>query len=231
MATTTTTATNPLWELQSQYLPETFRQAEDIYFKGDIGPYGGPRVAGYDPVRAQGANLGVQSALGPQQQLADTYTSGILGFAGGTAPAQQQLAQQAATAAGNPFQSTFGGARHARAANEAAARSIYGNQLSALGQIPSAQQAAFAPAATLSQIGRGQQDYQQQLIDADRQLYEEQRNLPYNWLAQYQQSLGFPGSVQPSTTSTQQQKASGFEKALGIGSLLLGGGGFLGGLF
>ena len=228
MATTTTTSQNPLWDLQAQYLPETFRQAEDIYFRGDVGPYTGPRVAGYDPVRAQGANLGVQAAFGPQQQLADAYSSGILGYAGGTAPAQQRLATQAATAASAPFGSTFGGARHARAANQAAADSIARNQLTALGQIPSAQQAAFTPAQTLSQIGQGQQQYQQQLIDADRQLYDEQRNLPYNWLAQYQQALGFPGSVTPSTTSTSQQKASGFEKALGIGSLLLGGGGLFG---
>lgn len=232
---TTTTTTNPLWELQAQYLPETFRQAEDIYFKGDVGPYSGPRVAGYDPVRAQGANLAVQAAYGPQQQLADAHSQGLLGFAQGTAPAVNQLAQQSATAAGAPFTSTFGGARHARAANEAAARTIAQNQLSALRQLPEAQKSALIPAQTLGEVGKGQQQYQQQLINADKQLYDDQRNLPYDWLTKYQTALGFPNTVSPGSTVTDNTPtgfAGGVSSGLsdlgsslitGIGSSLLGG--------
>ena len=234
---TTTTTTNPLWELQAQYLPETFRQAEDIYFKGDVGPYSGPRVAGYDPVRAQGANLAVQAAYGPQTQLADAHSQGLLGFATGDAPTVNRLATQAATAAGAPFGSTFGGARHARAANEAAANAIAQNQLSALGQLPEAQRSALAPADTLGQVGRGFQDYQSQLINADKQLYDEQRNLPFDWLSKYQNALGFPGTVQPSSTVTDNRPtgfAGGVQSGLSnLGSSLIGGIGsaLIGGLF
>ena len=232
MATTTTTGSNPLWDLQAQYLPESFRQAEQIYFGGAPGPYPGQTVAGFDPVRAQGINKGLTAAAGPQQQLADAHTSGILGIATGDDPTTQRLAQQASAAVTNQAvgSGVIGGARQLQAANRAASDTIANRQLSALGQIPSAQQSALAPSQTYGAAGRTQQDYQQRLIDADRAKYDEQQNLPFNWLTQYQQALGFPGSVSAPSTSVQQTP-SGASSALdnlggqlvsGIGSSLLG---------
>lgn len=233
MATTTTTTQNPLWDLQAQYLPESFRQAEQIYFGGAPQYYPGETVAGFDPVRAQGINRGLQAAAGPQQQLADAYTQGILGIAQGTDPTTQRLAQQAGAAVSNQAfgSGTLGGIRATQAAQGAAADAIASRQLSALGQIPQAQAAALAPAQTFGQAGRTQQDYQQQLIDADRDRYQYNQNLPYNWLSQYQKSLGFPAAVQPATTSTQQSQRSGLDTAIGLGSLFFGGKGLLGGIF
>ena len=227
MATTTTTGQNPLWDLQAQYLPETFRQAENIYFGGAPGPYPGQTVAGFDPVRAQGINKGLQAAAGPQQELADTYTSGILGIARGDDPTTQRLAQQAGAAVSNQASGSgvLGGLRASQAGQEAAARTIADRQLSALGQIPQAQQAALAPAETYGAAGRTQQAYQQSLIDADKAKYQEQQNLPFNWLTQYQQALGFPGSVSaPTTTAVQEPSgfSSGVESGLGnLGSSLI----------
>ena len=93
-------ASNPLWDLQAQHLPGIYSAAQDIYNKGPASPYPGSTVAGFDPVQAQGLNLGVDAALGPQQQLANAYSSGILGIAQGTDPTTQRLAQNAAAATG-----------------------------------------------------------------------------------------------------------------------------------
>ena len=234
MATTVTSASNPIGELQAQYLPETFRQAEQIYFGGAPSYYPGQTVAGFDPVRAQGINRGLTAAAGPQQQLADAYSGGILDVATGSDAGTQRLAGQAAAATAAPFSGAglLGSTYHQDAANRAAADATLDRQFDAYSHIPGAQQAALAPAQTYGQAGRTQQDYQQSLVDADKARYDYQQNLPFNWLQQYQQGLGFPGSVSAPTTTTQQNKASGFEQALGVGSLLLGGGsGILGGLF
>ena len=224
----TTTNTNPLWDLQAQYLPGTFQSATEIYNQGAPGYYPGQTVADLDPVKVQGLNLGVDAALGAQTDLANTYATQLGGIAGGTDAYTQQLANQAAGATnfGYGQAGTLGSARHANAASQAASNTIADRQLSALSQIPQAQQAATLPGQTLSQIGGQTQDYAQSLIDADKQKYDYQANQPYNWLNQYQSALA-PGGFNPSTTTSQQ--ASGLEQASGIVSLLGGIGGLFGG--
>ena len=236
--TTTTTGQNPIWDLQSQYLPEAFKQAEKIYFGGAPAYYPGETVAGFDPVRAAGINQGVQAAYGPQQQLADAHSQGILDIARGTDPATQRLAEQAGGAVNAAYAGagTLGSARNQLAANAAAGDVIAKRQLDALSQIPSAQQSALAPAQTLSAAGKGQQDYQQRLIDADKQRYDYQQNLPSNWLNQWLGAIGTPGWSAP--TSTSVASPSGFSAGVdsglqNFGSSLIGniGSSLIGGLF
>ena len=224
----TTTTDNPLWNLQAQYLPGTFQAATDIYNQGAPGYYPGSTVAGLDPLKTQGLNLGVDAALGAQTDLANTYATQLGGIAGGTDAYTQQLANQAAGATNFGFgqAGTLGSARHANAASQAATNTIADRQLSALSQIPQAQTAAATPGQTLSQIGGVTQDYAQSLIDADKQKYDYQANQPYNWLNQYQSALA-PGGISAPTTTNQQ--ATGLETATGIASIiggLFGGGGF-----
>ena len=224
----TTTQSNPLWDLQAQYLPGTFQAATDIYNQGAPGYYPGSTVAGLDPVKTQGLNLGVDAALGAQTDLANTYATQLGGIAGGTDAYTQQLANQAAGATnfGYGQAGTLGSARHANAASQAAANTIADRQLSALGQIPQAQDAVAQPGQTLSQIGGVTQDYAQSLIDADKKKYDYQANQPYNWLNQYQSALAPQGISAPTTTN---QQATGLETATGIASIiggLFGGGGF-----
>ena len=223
----TTTSSNPLWDLQAQYLPGTFQAATDIYNQGAPGYYPGQTVADFDPVKAQGLNLGVDAALGAQTDLANTYATQLGGIAGGTDAYTQQLANQAAGATNFGFgqAGTLGSARHANAASQAAANTIADRQLSALGQIPAAQQAATLPGQTLSQIGGQTQDYAQQLIDADKKAYDYSANQPYNWLNQYQSALAPSGFSAPTTTNEQ---ATGLETATGLVSLLSGVGGLFG---
>ena len=212
------TSINPLWDLQAQYLPGTFQAATDIYNRGAPGFYPGQSVAGFDPVRAQGTNLAVDAALGPQQQLAGQQSDFLSGILGGTDQATSTLAQQAAQATGGAFgqSGTFGSARHAQAANNAATQQILDRQFDAADRVAGAQQTALAPAQTLTQAGRSFQDYQQDLLDADKQRYDYQANLPFNWLQQYQSALA-PAGISAPTSTTQQQGG-------GIG-------GFLSGLF
>ena len=188
---TTTSTENPLWDLQAQHLPGIFDTARNIYNQGPV-----QQVADFDPTRAQGINLAVDAALGPQQQLAQAHTSGLLGIAGGTDPATQRLAGQAAAASqlGAAGAGALGGARAQRAANAAAGDVIANRQLQALSQIPAAQQSAVAPAQTLTQAGKTFQDYNQDLLTAAQ---------PFNWLNQYRDVIGSPQAPTTSIDSTK----------------------------
>ena len=223
----TTTQDNPLWNLQAQYLPGTFQAATELYNQGAPAYYPGQTVADFDPVKAQGLNLGIDAALGAQTDLANTYATQLGGIAGGTDAYTQQLAGQAANATNYGFgqAGTLGSARHANAANQAASNTIANRQLDALSQIPAAQQAALAPGQTLSQIGGTTQDYQQQLLDADKDRYDYTANQPFDWLNQYQQTISAPGFSSPTTTN---QKATGLETATGWLSFIDGAKDFLG---
>ena len=216
---TTTSGSNPLWDLQSQHLPGIYNAAADIYNQGPAAPYPGSTVAGFDPVQAQGLNIGVDAALGPQQQLADAYTSGILGIAQGTDPTTQRLAQQAGTAVGQAAAGAgaLGSARGQLAQNTAAGNVIANRQLDALSQIPQAQTAALKPGQTLSGIGQTFQGHTQDVLDADVNKYETLANQPFNWLGQYQNVIG-PASAPTTTTSSTGPDFGGIVS--GIGGLL-----------
>ena len=234
--------TNPLWDIQRPYTQEALAEAQRQFRQGVPAPFSGPRVAGFDPVRAQGSNQALQAASGPQQQLADAYTSGILGIAQGTDEGTQRLATQAATAASAPFAAsgTLGSARGQLAANRAASDAILGRQFDAFRSIPSAQRAAVTPATTFTQAGRTQQDYQQSLLDAAQEQYAERVAAPQEHLQRYTDALGVPGvsapnqTPQPSAPSFGSRVSSGLQDAAVnaiVGGLGSGVSNFIGGLF
>ena len=228
-----TSSSNPLWDLQAQYLPGTFQAATDIYNQGAPGYYPGQTVADFDPVKAQGLNLGVDAALGAQTDLANTYATQLGGIAGGTDAYTQQLANQAAGATnfGYGQAGTLGSARHANAASQAAANTIADRQLSALSQIPQAQAAATLPGQTLTSIGNTTQDYAQDLINADKDRYNYEANLPYNWLNQYQSALAPGGINAPTSSSTKETGTSGIASSIGDIANIAGSIGTIAGLF
>lgn len=254
MATTTvrTDTSNPLWNLQAEYFPEVFRQAEDIYFQGAPEYFPGKTVADLDPVQVQGLNRQV-AATGGQQGLSDALTGGVQagipgiqgaydtlsGFAAGTDPVLQDLANRASQATQGQYAGagTLGSARGTRAGAQAASDTIANTRLNAaqsLGNlglsaaqlVPTAQSAALAPAQSLQEVGGFKRLYDQDLINAERERYDYNVNLPYNWLSQFSTALS-PNAAAPTTqTQTTSEKASGLESAVGtvgaVGSLLSG---------
>ena len=70
------TSSNPIADLQAQYLPDIYKQAQQQYEAGQLAPnyYPGQTLTGFDPVRAQGVNIGVDTALGAQTDLAQGQT-------------------------------------------------------------------------------------------------------------------------------------------------------------
>ena len=233
----TTTSTNPLWDLQAQYLPGTFQAATDLYNQGAPSPYQGQRVANFDPVRAQGLNLGVDAALGAQSDLAQAQTGLLGGILGGTDAGTQQLANQAAQASQGVYGAggTLGSARGQQAAANAASQAILDRQLQASGQVAQAQQNAARPGSTLASIGQQTQDYGQSVIDANIGAYNETANLPAAHLQQYQNFLA-PAGISAPTTGAGQKTGfeSGIENAaglIGVGTSLFGDGGLLSGFF
>ena len=226
------TTTNPLWDIQRPYTEEALREAQRQFRQGAPAPYSGPRVAGFDPVRAAGINRALQAAAGPQQQLADIYTGQISDIAQGTDPGTQRLARQA-SAAVTPAVSgagLLGSTYGASAAHKAATDTILGRQFDALSHIPRAQTAAITPARTFTEAGKTQQDYQQDLIDAAQQQYSEQVAAPQAHLKRYTDALGVPGvsaptqTPQPSAPSVGSQITSGLQDAA-VNALVSGLGG------
>ena len=71
------TTSNPVADLQTPYLSDIYKQAQQQYQVGQLAPnyYPGQTVAGFDPVRAQGVNIGVDTALGAQTDLAQGQTN------------------------------------------------------------------------------------------------------------------------------------------------------------
>ena len=203
MPTTTSTTQNPLWDIQKQYLPEAYSEAQRQFREGTGSQvYTGPRVADFDPVRAIGTNLALEAAAGPQTELADAYSSGLLGVLRGDDAGTQRLAAQAAQAAGVPYATagTLGSARQALASNRAASDAILGRQFDAYGHIPRAQTAAAVPSGTYVQAGKAQQAHQQALLDAQQAQFEEQQAAPTEHLERYTSALG---QVQPSSTVSE----------------------------
>ena len=220
--TTTKAGSNPQWDLQAPHLSNIYGAAQDIYNQGDIGYYPGSTVAGFDPVRAQGLNLGVDAALGPQQQLAQGQTNLLSGILAGTDPGTLRAAQQAAapinTGASNA--GVLGGARANYARDAATTDAILGRQLQASSQVGQAQLNAARPGQSLADIGSTFQDHTQAGITADNARWTDQRNQPFNWLNQYRDVIG---PTQAPQTTTQQETPSAFGAITGISSLLSGG--------
>lgn len=193
MATTTTT--NPLWDIQKPYVPETLTSASDIYHGR------GTPQTGTSPITATGYNKALEAASGPVADLAGTYAAQLQGIASGTDPYTQRLAQQAAGAQAGlaAGQGTLGSLRATQAGQGAAADVIAKRQLDALKQIPAAQLAA------------------QQESNIYRNVGTEQQNAAFDWLSRYRNALGLPGSSTPSTTTTRNP--SGLETLIGLGSI------------
>ena len=224
-STNTTSTQNPLWDLQAQHLPGIYDTARDIYNQGDQGPYAGSTVAGLDPVRAQGLNLGVDAALGAQTDLAKGQTDLLSGILSGTDAGTQTLANQAAQASQGIYGTggTLGSARGQQAAANAASQAILGRQLQASGQVAQAQNNATRPGATLAGIGTTTQGQTQAEIDADVTRHQDLRNQPFNWLNQYRNVIGSPQAPTETTNTTSPSFVDQFTEGLSLFGFAEGG--------
>ena len=163
----------------------------DAYYKDTSNVpdyYPANTVAGIDPYQQQALQQLLRAAPG-QTQLGQQYADVVSGYATGAAPAIQRLSQRAGQATADAFggTGTFGGARQRLAANQAAANTVYDNQLKALGHIPEAQQALTTGATTTAGVGDFYRDYNQNVIDEDIKRFNYYEQIPGQLL---QQRLG-----------------------------------------
>ena len=143
------TTSNPVADLQTPCLSDIYKKAQQQYEAGQLAPnyFPGQTLTGFDPVRAQGVNIGVDTALGAQTDLAQGQTDLLTNILSGSDPFTQQLANQAAQATSGAFGSagTLGSQRNYNAANKAAADAILNRQLDASQQVGTAQTNALTP--------------------------------------------------------------------------------------
>lgn len=198
--TTTQSTEHPYWEYQKQYAPGYLDKVKEF-------EEAGPQVAGTNEDLDAGTE-GIRTGAGTATDLAGTYADYLPGIISGDDATTQRLARQAGGAAANPYTQagTLGSARQQRASAGAAADTIANRQMQALGMIPQAQ---------LSQVLPGQ--WQQQSGMLQRGIEQEQLNAPYTHLNQVGGLYGFgPGFTGPqTTTTTNNQQATGWEKFMG----------------
>ena len=106
-----------------------------------------------------------------------------------------------------------------------------GNMMDAIGMAGGLAANDYKDISMLGLAGQGMDQYNQRLIDADRERYDYNANKDMGWLQNYIGLLG--GAPQPSqTTTTKVPNANPFQTALGLGmqGLSMFGGG-LGGMF
>lgn len=91
-----------------------------------------------------------------------------------------------------------------------------GNMVNALGMAPGFAADDWKNISMLGLAGQGIDDYNQRLIDAERERYNYEANADMNWLGNYIGLLG--GAPPPTTTSTTKAPAPNpFVSALGLG--------------
>ena len=192
------------------------------------------------------ADQATQSTIAGQggiPQAVDTLS----GIAQGVGPDySQNLADRSLAAVNRAYgdTGTFGGSRHALAGQQAVANTLadydlqqrqlqsqagqaLGNLgLSSLGYTPTAQQAQLGVGQTLQGTGAINQAHQQQLLDAQKNLFEQQQAQPVNWLQQYGNLIGFPGALNAAPTQ-QSSRPTGIESIAGLAGIFGG----LGGIF
>ena len=175
----TSTSSNPYADVTAPLIKPTVEAAQGIYNQG-VTPLTSLQQQAFDqttPIAQQQANLAQQQA------------AGYSGIAAGTDPVTQKLAQQAANASGAGFANagTFGSARHANAANRAAADTIAKRQLQGLQGLSTAQNSLQRPITLQQTQGEKLRDFQ--------------ANEPWRHLGQFQDAIGFGQNV-PTTSST-----------------------------
>jgi hypothetical protein len=106
-----------------------------------------------------------------------------------------------------------------------------GNMMNALGMAPGFAANDYKDISMLGLAGQGMDEYQQRIIDAERERYDYNANKDMSWLSNYVGLLG--GAPPPSTTGTVTTPAPNpWATALGLGlqgASMLGGFGGMGG--
>lgn len=225
------------------------------YYPGTtVAPFNPTQTAGMSSVTGAAptaSSVATNFTLPALQQALTATDVGNNPFVAGSAkaavqPLYENLTQQVlpslrqgAVASGNRGSSREGIAagqavgQTAEAAGNATAN-IYGNaynsglnaMLSGINQTPTVQSSLFAPGQTVANVGAQQQQQTQAEINAAKEKFAYEQNLPYEMLSDYAGLISTPygGSAESTVTGTPPDKASQ------ILSLILGGAGTAGGV-
>ncbi|MDL2285706.1 hypothetical protein LJB93_03070 [Desulfovibrio sp. OttesenSCG-928-F07] len=189
----TSTTTNDPWSGQVPYLNQIFGEAQNLYNSGNMAPeyYEGDTVAGRDPYTEQAIQMQAdraQNGSALNQNAQSMVNSTLNGdFLNNNqyldSAVQRAIGQSNAGVSSNYAQAgRFGSGAHAAAAQDAAgniASQMYGNaynaerqnMMQAAGLAPNLAQQDYNDIAALSEAGTANENYNQQLINADIDRY------------------------------------------------------------
>jgi hypothetical protein len=186
-------------------LPAAQQQQQDVisgqYLNSN--PYFNQALAG----AAQGAQQNYYDAIKQAQgnaSMAGRYGSGV----------SADIQNRAAQTMGNTLANKYGELAYQNYGAERA------RQETAAGNAPGLAAADYGDIAQLANVGRTQEDYQQNALEADINRFNFEQNLPYQKLSTYLNSAyGAPqGSVTTSTSSGGKIVCTAMNQAYGFGS-------------
>ncbi len=213
---TDTTIDNPIVDLQTPHLETIYNEAEYLYDEGAPEFYPFDTVASLNPALVTGISQGT-AAGALQDKYAKEQADYYRGILSGNSPALQQAAQTAAGATAGSFGAagTLGSSRNALASNVASQQAIHGLQQNAAKGLNDAVSNASTGAGTTIKAGALKQTHDQSVIDADREAYEYDANLPWTHLNQYQSTVTNPNPGGYGTGGTKTANPSLFNTVTG----------------
>jgi hypothetical protein len=227
--TTNTTAPLPY---MYPYIGTALSQAGGLLASGGPQYYPGQEVAGFNPTQ-QKAMTGIVNAGmngSPALTAAQGFDQTLLDSGGGRNPYLDQMYSQAAGQTQNQLTGEFAGMGRNPSASEPLraeqlnnlATSLYGGQyqndmqdaLAAGKQAQSLYDTRLQGLNAAEGVGQQVQNLSQNLIDASRNAYNYDQNLPWQQLQQYE---GLLRGVQPGTASSTPYFTNPMANALGMG--------------
>jgi hypothetical protein len=235
-STSTTTQKADPWKPAQPFILEGLGAAGDLFKSGgfNVTPYGGPMIAGYDPMRAQGDRMtgqAAQAAFG----AADAGTAALTRAMDPTArsDAWGQVRQNTIDSIMPGINASFagsgmtGGDLHQQNLAAGLSRGLADveNQawqqgenraLSAAGMLPTMQGMRFGAADALTKAGMGRQQYDQSVIAADAMRDQQAKTAPIQAIQDYLSLVSGLGANFSTTTASSSQ-SPGLMGLLGFG--------------
>jgi len=235
--TQTVTQNNSPWSGVQPYLTQGYEDLSKQYQKGAPDYYPGNTVADFSPQQQQSiqgitnlATQGNQTLTAANDQLKKTISGDYLN-------AGNPYFNQMLTSLRQPVDSTYAmGGRYGSGAHDAAIAGVAGNlayqnyaqerqnQLNAINQAPTIDQAQYYGLGQLGNVGAAVQQQGQNVINSNIDKYNYNQNKDINWLNNYLSMLngasgGSSVTTQPSYTPNPWAQYAGAGAAL-AGSLL-----------
>lgn len=229
------------WKGQIPYLDTLFKQAEGLRKTGGPQYYPGETVAQFTPGQTQALDQTIDRGLNgsPLNKASSGYLQDVLAgqYLNEESPGFQSVANRAREAADATYAGAgrYGSGYHDRAVADSVGNLAFQNYNAerdrmgqAAGLAPTVAGQDFVDLDAALRAGGQYQNQQQNLINADREKFQYQQELPYETLRRFQDFIGQNYGGGSSQTIGPSNQPSTLQQLLGGGLALAGTAGGLG---